>query len=122
MAEIRKLIVLRPCQYNGEDLRLGLFTEDYQELVRGQRVDSLYVNFGAANRRIDSLPTYLNHGSIAKKSIINTWLQQKGYTEHHHLLLFELVIDDRTFSHTYRFLASADEVTGLIDVAYGRIR
>ena len=38
------------------------------------------------------------------------------------LLLFELVIDDRAFSHTYRFLESANEVTGLIDAAKGRIR
>ena len=122
MAEIRKLIILRPCLYNGEDLRLGLFTEDYQELVREHRIDSLYVNFGVANRRIDSLPTYLNHGSIVKKSIINTWLQHKGFTERDDLLLFELVIDDRAFSHTYRFLGSVNEVTGLIDAAKGRIR
>ena len=122
MAEIRKLIVLRPCLYNGNDLRLGLFAEDYQELVRQQHIDFLYVNFGDAYHRIGSLPTYLNHGSIAKKSIINTWLRQKGFTEREHLLLFELVIDDRVFSHTYRFIGSASEVTGLIDAAYVRIR
>ena len=117
----RHLIVLRPNQYNDGDLRLALFTDDYRRFVQGKRVLSLYVKFHTVNRKISSLKTYVNKGSIAKKDIVNNWLFQKGYLEGT-LLLFELTIDDKTGIHVYSFLSAATDVTSLINDALATIK
>lgn len=117
----RHLIVLRPNQYNDGDLRLALFTDDYRRFVQGKRVLSLYVKFHTVNRKISSIKTYLNKGSIAKKDIVSSWLFQKGFAEGT-LLLFELTTDDKTRIHVYRFLGTATDVTSLINDALATIR
>ena len=122
MAKTRRLIILRPNQYNQGDLRLALFREDYQSYVQGRDIQSLYINFGSTERRIYSLASYRNHGSIVKKSIVSTWLHAAGYKEESQLLLFELIHDDVSRSHTYRFLGSVAYFTNLINTAQNKIR
>lgn len=117
----RHLLVLRPNQYNDGSLRLGLFTDDYHNHVQGKNVCALYINFFAANQRITSIKTYLNHGSIAKKSIIDAWLQQSGFTERT-LLLFELITDNDAGIHIYNFLSKAEDAITLIKKAENKVR
>ena len=117
----RHLIVLRPNQYNDGDLRLALFAEDYQRFVQGEYIQSLYVNFFAANRKISSIKTYINEGSIVKKAIISNWLHQKGFSEGTPLL-FELAIDNNAGIHIYRFLGTTVDVTTLINNTTNKIR
>ena len=116
----RHLLVLRPNQYNDGNLRLALFTDDYQKFVHGRHVQSLYVNFFAANRNISSIRTYVNHGSIVKKSIISNWLHNKGFSEGT-LLLFELIKDDDAGIHIYNFLGTTADVTTLINNTTNKI-
>ena len=119
--KVRKLIVLRPNQYNNGDLRLALLTEDYKEYVQGKNVQALYVNFFAANRIISSLKTYVNEGSIVKKTIVSNWLHQKGFSEGTPLL-FELTMDDNAGIHIYRFLGTTADVTTLINSTENKLR
>lgn len=116
----RHLIVLRPNQYNNGDLRLGLFTDDYLNYVHGKNIQALYVNFYAANQRIQSIRTYNNHGSIVKKSIISNWLNLKEISEGE-LLLFELIMDNDSGIHYYNFLGTPNDIKVLIDTAANRI-
>lgn len=117
----RHLIVLRPNQYSDGNLRLALFTEDYQRFVQRKHIQSLYVNFFAANRKLSSIQTYVNHGSIAKKSIISNWLHNNGFSEGT-LLLFELIMDDDAGIHIYNFLGTIADVTTLINNAKNKIQ
>lgn len=116
----RHLIVLRPNQYNRDDLRLALFKDDYRQYVQGRVVQSLYVNLNVVNTIIGNIKTYVNHGSIAEKTIINTWLRENNYIEGTPLL-FELLIDDSTKTHIYNYLGTVDEVTSYINTALGKI-
>lgn len=122
MAKTRRLIILRPNQYNDRDLRLALFTDDFQKYVLGKNVRALYVNFGASDRRIDSLKSYLNHGSIVRKGVISTWLYQKEYLLESNLLLFELEIDNVRGIHRYHFIGDASEIVGMINSSMNSIR
>ena len=117
----RHLIVLRPNQYNDGDLRLALFAEDYQRFVRGKHIHALYVNFFAVNRKISSIKSYINEGSIVKKGIVSYWLHQKGFSEGTPLL-FELTMDDNAGIQIYRFLGNTADVISLINNATNKIR
>ena len=112
----RRLVLLRPNQYNDGDLRLALFTEDFARDIRGEEINALYVNLGGSNYKIDSIRTYKGFGSIVNKRIISKWLQDKGFNVGT-LLLFEFLMNKKAGAHLYRFLGSADEIRNLISSA-----
>lgn len=122
MAKTKTLIILRPNQYNKGDLRLALFTEDFHQWVQHKDIRALYVNLGASDRRIDSLATYLHHGSIVKKSIVSEWLHRSNCSEEADLMLFELTVDERLHQHTYRYLGLCRDIQAQIAEFESKIR
>ena len=119
---MKKLIILRPNQYGNGLLRLALFKEDYREYVQDKSIKTLSVIFDTKKLNVKSLPTYCNHGSLEKASIVSKWLRASGFIEEKNLLLFELTIDNASQSHTYSFLGEVDRVLALVDEAKKQIR
>lgn len=101
----KQLVILRPCKCGRDILRLGLYSEDFKEFV-DSRVTSLHINLGNGMINNGNLPTYIHHGSIAKKETINEWLHEKGLTSCEQQLLFELEVSEDGHCHSYRYIGA----------------
>lgn len=101
----KQLIILRPLKSSKENLRLGLYTDDFNQIVSNQ-VSSLYVDLGDGREKVQYLTAYINYGSIVGKGLINGWLQRKGFLLCEQQLLFELEINDDEHTHIYRYIGA----------------
>lgn len=101
----KQLIILRPLKSSEDNLRLGLYTDKFRELV-DNRVTSLCVDFGNGLIDVEYLTTYINHGSIVGKESVNGWLQEKGYTSKEQQILFELEVSNDGHRHCYRYIGA----------------
>ena len=97
-------ITLRPLTYGNGNLRLGLFTEDFNKYVKNNKVQNLFIDLGQGYKDVVYKKTYIKKGSLLDKALISDWLHQNGFTNNKCLLDFELDIDMATNTHLYRLL------------------
>lgn len=101
----KKLIIMRPLHSSPDNLRLGLHTDAFKEFV-SDKVSSLIVDFGEGEQEVPHLKSYVKHGSIVGKELVNNWLQRKGFLSPDQQLLFELEESSDGHQHTYRYIGS----------------
>lgn len=118
---IKRYLILRPNSAGNNNLRLALFTQEYNELVRGMQIEKISIDLGNGMEDIDSVDTYIKYGSLTNKSIISDWLHKHEYTNESHLLLFELTINSTNNTHMYSFIGHKDDISDLFSKAYARL-
>jgi len=112
--DTKKLILLKVIVSAHENHRLGLFKEDYDNLVKGKKFSLIRIEFDD-RVNIDftkAMPVYLEEGALAQKGRISTWIESKGYVDkaNEALILFELTISADGKEHYYRYLSDANDL------------